>query len=197
MQQMTPYGVGESTQGYVQSICILHAPTALFHLRISEGSGNKGRDYVVGSYAGSFFKLQFLVKCRFLPPYFLLFLLSERSSILEALSDHRYFQIESSASSGTSLEAIARTTTATTMMMKLTFGVVGGQVVAPGHSYRATLESFPRKEMIAATWATHLDAENDAVHFLPDSCRPPSSIPIAEGAAGTFVFLFSNFKISS
>ena len=82
------------------------------------------------------------------------------------------------------------------MMMKLTFGVVGGQVVAPGHSYRATLESFPRKEMIAATWATHLDAENDAVHFLPDSCRPPSSIPIAEGAAGTFVFLFSNFKIS-
>jgi len=124
------------------------------------------------------------------------FYITERSSILEALSDHRYFQIESSASSDSSLEAIARTTTtATTMMMKLTFGVVGGQVVAPGHSYRATLESFPRKEMIAATWATHLDAENDAVHFLPDSCRPPSSIPIVEeGAAGTFVFLFSNFQ---
>ena len=120
------------------------------------------------------------------------FYITERSSILEALSDHRYFQIESSASSDTSLEA----TTATTMMMKLTFGVVGGQVVAPGHSYRATLESFPRKEIIAATWATHLNAENDAVHFLPDSCRPPSSIPIAEGAVGTFVFLFSNFKIS-
>ena len=124
------------------------------------------------------------------------FYIPERSSILEALSDHRYFQIESSASSDSSLEAIARTTTtATTMMMKLTFGVVGGQVVAPGHSYRATLESFPRKEMIAATWATHLDAENDAVHFLPVSCRPPSSIPIAEGAAGICVSVL-NFKIS-